>query len=542
MTMEPVLHHIDRDAATVGRKGHYLITALSSVSGVMMGLVWYGDLPGLLLLVALVPQIILAELTPYVSGGRFGNRTLFIRLLPGMLLFNTISLFWLRISGWPLMVTAIAGNSFIMAFTFWVAWLLKHKMRSARVLIPLTVLWTAMEYLTGELHILSPWLNLGNGMAAEISLIQWYEYTGIHGGTIWILLCNYLIAETILLFVKAGRGNLPGQLRAISYRLVTLLLLIITPPAISIMIDRDDSPEGIASADILIVQPNIDPWEEKFDIPFYEQMRLIASMAGNHSDSSTAWVITPETAIAELIPLSQLDDRNHFKEIYELLDLFPDLQFIGGATTVSDKPLYHNSAILFSRDSAHQVYHKSKLVPGIERRFDGISSFLQRLFPDLGGLSPGYTGQKGVTNFTDSISGVAVAPVICFESAFGGHVARFVRDRAGFIAVITNDGWWKGTRGYQQHLRYSQLRAIETRRMVARASNTGISAIIDRDGTILTYLPWMERGVISGTVTIYDDITLFVRYGNIVGRMALAVSVFLIAIYLIAIPLRDKIG
>jgi apolipoprotein N-acyltransferase len=119
---------------------------------------------------------------------------------------------------------------------------------------------------------------------------------------------------------------------------------------------------------------------------------------------------------------------------------------------------------------------------------------------------------------------------------YGEYCTGYVRKGAQLLAVITNDAWWGNTPGYRQHLNYSRLRAIETRRWVARCANTGVSAIIDPRGNILQRTPWWEPALLEGTVGLSTDQTFFVRNGDIVGR----ISVFLFALLLLAALFRPS--
>ena len=87
------------------------------------------------------------------------------------------------------------------------------------------------------------------------------------------------------------------------------------------------------------------------------------------------------------------------------------------------------------------------------------------------------------------------------------------------MTVITNDAWWGNTPGYRQHLRYASLRAIETRRSIARCANTGISAIIDQRGEIVRSTSWWKPEVLSGTINRNDYMTFFVRNGDVTGKV-----------------------
>ena len=112
---------------------------------------------------------------------------------------------------------------------------------------------------------------------------------------------------------------------------------------------------------------------------------------------------------------------------------------------------------------------------------------------------------------------------------YGEHCAKYVRAGARLLTVITNDAWWGDTPGYRQHLNYARLRAIETRRDIARCGNTGISALIDQKGRILTRTPWWESVILRGTVNLSSRETFFVRVGDIVGRVCVFLTVLLFA-------------
>ncbi len=99
------------------------------------------------------------------------------------------------------------------------------------------------------------------------------------------------------------------------------------------------------------------------------------------------------------------------------------------------------------------------------------------------------------------------------------------------MSIITNDGWWGDTPGYSQHLRYASLRAIETRRSIARSANTGISALIDQRGVIQDSLGWWQRGYVKGNLNLNSKITTFVRYGDYIGRAAYASMLLFIGLF-----------
>ena len=148
---------------------------------------------------------------------------------------------------------------------------------------------------------------------------------------------------------------------------------------------------------------------------------------------------------------------------------------------------------------------------------------------DLGGTVAGRATQKKRTNFEHPNLDFKAGPVICWESVFGEFITGYVQNGASFLAVISNDAWWKNTPGHRQLLSYTRLRAIETRRDIARSANNGISAIIDARGEILKQTTYETQTVLTGSIAPRNNLTFYVRYGDIIGRWA----VFIFGIYLL---------
>src|SRR5699024_534219 len=171
-----------------------------------------------------------------------------------------------------------------------------------------------------------------------------------------------------------------------------------------------------------------------------------------------------------------------------------------------------NSAVLIENSAKLQFYHKSKLVAGAEQfPFAGLTAFMKPLFAGFGGTTGGYGSQDKPSVFY-SQSGIGAAPVICYESIWGNYVAEYVREGAQFIAIVTNDGWWGNTAGKDQHLAYAKLRAIETRRWVARSANTGISGFINQKGDIVEKTSWWEEAALTQEINLNEEITFYSKH------------------------------
>ena len=179
----------------------------------------------------------------------------------------------------------------------------------------------------------------------------------------------------------------------------------------------------------------------------------------------------------------------------------------------------------------HQIYHKSKLVPGVEILPDINNwKWLNNLIIDLGGArnSLGYDKQPTVFKKAGNPD-IKTGTAICYESIYGEYVSKFVRKGANFIFIITNDGWWRDTPGYKQHAAFARLRAIENRRSIARSANTGISSFINQRGDIIKSRGWWKKDVIKAKIKANGKLTFYTKFGDYLGR----ISSFLAALILL---------
>jgi apolipoprotein N-acyltransferase len=179
--------------------------------------------------------------------------------------------------------------------------------------------------------------------------------------------------------------------------------------------------------------------------------------------------------------------------------------------------------------SRTEIFHKSKLVVAVEHT--PYPAIFCRIDDMLGGVMGRCVGQDEISLLhVRSIDGteIPIGSAVCYESVYGEYYTEYVRKGARAMAIITNDAWWGNTPGYRQHLSYASLRAIETRRAIARCANTGISAIILPSGKITQPTPWWEPAVIEGHIPLRDDITFFVSHGDITGRICTFIFLLLL--------------
>lgn len=402
-------------------------------------------------------------------------------------------------------------------------------------LISLPLYWMCFEWLHLNWDLAFPWLNLGNGLAKYPQVIQWYEYTGTFGGSLWIWIVNILIYY----FFFSPNCEIKKIRKWISIASVIVLPIIISTEIYSL-----NNPVLIKAKkkNIVVVQPNIDPYNTKFDFnTLDEQLELLFKLSAEKADAFTHYIVWPETAIPKGIWLNEIDSNKTILKIRNFLRSYPKAKLVTGFSaykyyesqpTVTSRQFSDgsgfydsfNSAIQLDSTNKYQLYHKSKLVTGVESvPYPALFHYLEPLMVQLGGISVSLGSQKNRTVFfADDSTGVA--PVICFESIFGEYCNEYVKLGANFIFIVTNDGWWGNTAGHIQHQHYASLRAIETRRCIARSANTGTSCFINSRGEISDETEYWKPAVIKATLPVLSEETFYVKHGDYIARIALILS------------------
>lgn len=520
---------------------------LALLTGVLLSLPWYSHFSGVFALIAFIPLLFMEE---SIDKSPLDNKkfVLFSYALISFLTWNILSTYWIYHVTFLGMVTIVAINSTFMSILFLLYHFTKTKLGSKVGQFSLLVYWIAFEHIYLNAEISWPWLNLGNAFAKDINLIQWYEFTGTLGGTLWIFVVNILSYNLIKRFLK------PFKLKESLPTIILLLLAVLIPLFTSFSIFNNYKEQG-KEYNIAIIQPNIDPYKEKYSaLSSEEQLQIILNLSEQVIDDSADYIVAPETALWNDIWVNHLNENESIQSIREFVRRNPNVNYVIGIDcfkryynhdeitttarlkTSSRDTFYYdafNSAIQIDTGNYIPIYHKSKLVTGVEKApFPRLFKGFERFVIDLGGTTGSRGSQSYPETFKHPKSNNRVAPVICFESAYGEHVADYIRDGANLIFILTNDGWLKNKAGYMQHLHYARLRAIETRRSIARSANTGISAFINQKGQIISQTSWWKPDAIKGTLKANHDFTFYAKYGDYIGRLAdfLAVFIFLYAI------------
>jgi apolipoprotein N-acyltransferase len=528
--------------------------ALAAVSGLLLSLSWpAGGFPGLIF-VALIPLLFIEDhIATHPQGFHKFSPLAFAYL--AFFLFNLLTTWWIKNSTLFGAIMAIVLNAFFMALTFQVYSLVKKAIFGAgRGHILLIFFWITWEFMHLDWDLSWSWLNLGNVFASRPSWVQWYSYTGAFGGTLWVLVVN------ILIYRIARSWRLQQGPASFYWIMIPLTLLTLALPlgvSLNTYYQYEDQGEALS---VVITQPNIDPYEEQYSIPIEESVQRNLDLAARLLDEETDYIVSPESNLQENIWEHQIEQSYSIRLLRDFIADYPHLKVVIGASTFSRyeegdvlSPTVrwhkgasfwydaHNTAIFLEKDGPAQTYHKSVLVPGVEKMpFRKYLRFMDELAIDLGGTvgSIAPSPARKVIQPLDGSPPVGMA--ICYESAYGAFFSHFVRNGAEIVFIITNDGWWGETPGHRQHLQFASLRAIENRRSIARSANTGISAFINQRGDILQATPYWEPAVIKGKVYANDHLTYYSRQGDYIARASAFLAAFLLLIGITQMILKKR--
>ncbi len=485
-----------------------------------------------LIFFALVPLLLVEN---YISQMKYKMGKVYIHALITFAIYNFGATWWISNADVAGALMACVLNALLMSAFFTVYHFIRRYLGKPFDLIGLLVVWTGFEYIHYHWELSWPWLNFGNVFAIEPSWVQWYSITGVLGGTVWVLLSNYFIVQTIQ---KLAQKQFQPKHTALP------ALTILIPLLASILMYNSYKEKGDL-AEVIVVQPNIDPYFEKFSsLTATQQLYRISDLVDSLITPETQLIVAPETAIPFPFDeaIAEYDGGVHILTS-KMTNWYSANLLIGASTEKrfsykksrasrydkhsNDYYESYNSSALFTGKNKPYFLHKSKLVLGAEKvPFSNIIPQLEELSLDLGGPS----GTLGIdTEPTIFAQGnIPVTPTICYESLYGEHTAMQTAKGAKLIAIITNDGWWGNTAGHKQHFAFARLRAIENRRDVVRSANTGISGFINQRGDVLEQTEYWTIAVRKREVHLNDQTTFYMYTEDIIGRFSFILSIMIL--------------
>jgi len=525
--------------------------ALAVGTSALLTLAWPGTFPwgmgpGWMLVVpiAAVPLLWLIHSVHQEGKSRQGRQVFWWSYL-SMALFNLGTTFWVANAHWSGVVATVLINGALMACIISLyAWVLRH-FGVKHAIYTLITGWLAFEVFHEYWGLSFPWLDLGHIFADKVLFIQWYQWTGHRGGTLWFWLLNLSVLYDAMRSMSSREA---GQ--KISWRHWRRSMLVFAiPAAVSMVLYVMPQDQG-EQIQTLIAHPQVNPYKAKFQTRDIEQANQWSEqmLAQPKAEGMQELIVFPETFLHEGIderiakafkPLITLEKfrqaRGHAHvligaetyALYDEVNATPTARELSSGRGSYDR---FNSAVWLSDPrSPIEFYHKSKLVVGVEEMpFAKVfGSLLKDATIAMGGTSGTLGTQPEREIFYSADSSLRVAPIICWEQDYGAYARMFAAKGANLLTIMTNDGWWDNTSGHVAHAHYARLRAIENGLWLVRSANCGISAIITNQGDVLQPMTYDERGIIRGEVTLMTP-SFYANYGDLIGRFGAFIFPFLL--------------
>lgn len=544
-----------------GRLRFSQLLLLATLSGLLLSATIPVRGVPLLQFIALVPLLLLEDYM-HKNRANFRRGAFFLLVFIAFVIWNSAGSWWLKNATLFGAVMAVLVNSLLMSLVFQ----LFHGSRKVFTNEKLAyasfiIYWLGFEYFHHNWDLTYPWFSLGNAFSSWPAWVQWYEYTGMPGGSLWILTANVFL----LMILKTLISD-QGTRKVVTRQFGLFLFWILAPVLFSFYLFHNYKQEGEAF-EVVLVQPNNDPYNTQYTIGPLTAIGNFLQLAEELSSENTDFIVGPESMIQESIWERHLDKSPSIDSLKSFLRDNPHITLITGASSFKmiyiDDPMSisareagpdyirgfaahyqvpadsltgfydaYNLGVAIDTSGITGLTHKSKLVAGVERMpfKKYLSSILGDIAMDMGGTIGTLAIDDERKVFTHTGSGTEYGVAICYESVYGEFFGRFVKNGAELMFIITNDGWWGNTPGHRQHNAFASLRAIETRRDIARSANTGITCFINQRGEILQPTPYWVPDAIKGVIHANSKLTFYVKHGDFLGRAALFLTLLLLVI------------
>lgn len=467
----------------------------------------------------------------------------------GLQVLISLVIFYLWVSLW-IFRTANAGFLIgfliVIPFVFILSpYILLRKWGSKAASIYFVSAWLTAELIQSYYQIGSPFFNLGHNPAACPQLIQWYEYTGSAGGSLWILIVNFALFQAVQAFLKDRSSLLK--------KFIWVLSLLLVPGIISLFIFNNYREKG-SPTEVLIVHPSTDNSDVKYRINIYELMDIYLGIMIPQLGSETEYVVLPETAITNAGWVSDLNNNLVLDRFYEKTVSFPSLKLVTGSIVYEAIPdvkkisgyrkmpgirfsqnydtwyYTYNAALQAENGRPVQMRVKEGLVPYQE--YSPYPRLMPRLKPV--GIDFQFSSRERNLKVFSSGSRKKTAALICYELVYGSKFVLSAREGAEAFFVLLNEGWYtEAPKVSDQFLQLSVVRAIENRRCIAHSSNMGTSAFINQKGEIDLCVENKSPATLKKELLFNKKRTFVTIFGDYLSFTALASAVLVIFIQLI---------
>ena len=509
----------------------------SLTSGILLGIAW-PPLPfAPLLLIALVPLFIaihntkswLAILYAYIS----------------MAIWFAITMYWIGNVNAGIMDVVIILSGFLVAplfscIPFYVFyWVRKRISNAVLVWLMLPVFWSAYELLMSTWELSYNWLVLGLGFSKWPLLIQFYEYVGTSGGSLLIVLFNVVLFLLIENHFKDSNTK-PFVKSLIGITTIVVLLNILT--------NCLSSEKQKGEATIALVQANYSAYDTLTEQSLDKQIDLLDSLLASNIKTEIDLIVCSEGYLRGYgnndIFINNIEQTAVAKKLLRLAKKY-DAPILTGMIcfqffqtkpkdSYSANPLQnggfyevYNAALFVTPKGKIQVQTKNKLVPFMERvPLLNLLSIMEGMHLSLNQSSASYgrIDKHKVFRYKK----LKIAPVICIETVYPEYVRQFAKKRANLLAVIANEGWTGKTSGYLQNASYASTLAIQLRKPLVRAANTGVTLFCNNKGEAKNQTKWMERTVVIDKLILSKSKTLYSMLGDWIGKISALLTIILL--------------
>ena len=524
---------------------------LSLLSAILLSISWptYG-IP-FFIFFALVPLLILEHDITKFSSIKNKGWAIFGLTYLCFIIWNIVTTGWLYGAKNPdgtnslfAVVVPVMLNSLFYSLVFQCYHWYKKAQGTYFGLVFFVAIWMVFEKFHLSWELTWPWLNLGNAFADYPKFIQWYDTLGSTGGSFWILIVNVYAFYTLRIW-EAGRKQ-----KSLIINSAVLICFIGLPMIISLVKYENFNEKPIGSVNVLMLQPELNPYTEKYSKDSLTILNDLLTLAETSSKGQIDYYLGPETSLPGFGSISEtgFEQSELLNKVKEFLVKHPKSVF---ATGISSHKFYknesektatsyqtsqgifvdsYNSAVQIIPNQKVEVYHKGKLVPGVEifPYVNVLKPLLGDAMLNLGGTVASLGIDKERKVFSNSFNKGKIAPIICYESIYGEFTGEYVKKGANFLGIMTNDSWWGVTQGHQQLMAYARMRAIETRREIARSANSGISAHINARGDVVADTFYGDKTTLFAKVNLYDKITFYTKAGDLLSRICIFVLGFLL--------------
>ena len=445
----------------------------------------------------------------------------------GFLAWNLITTYWLMMASVGAGIAAILANSLLMVIPLCLMRFFQRKYTSVVLIVILqATTWVMYEYLHHHWDLAWPWLAIGNAWANQISLIQFITITGHLGISFWVVVVAALAYQTMI--------------KKEQYLFISTLSALLVLPLISLIYFAATTPdqEVDEAVYVSVIQPNHDSYQRHSGMSgTREVLDSLYTITERTVTEQTELVVWPENAIDAALSMNS----SHIKRIADSAKVW-ETNFLIGTGTVSyyeeDLPKVYrvanrpqgdvhynifNSSLYIDKIGSTSRYNKANLVPFVERvPFINFFATID-IFDLINWKQFAYYG-RGSTPDMLVASSFITPGLVCYDSVYPTWVREFVNNGAGFITIITNDGWWGDSSGHRQHFAYARLRAIEFNRWIVRSANNGTSGIIRSDGSIEQKTDYWVRTGFNSTIPVIKKQTIYSLFGDWLAYQCIGIT------------------